>query len=129
MSDRITRNSVTSTPDGLVITVEDYVDVDATDKIERTVPKNSVATEVSLHPEGAVVDFIAITATRYTDLTFEVGQGSPITLTKALVLMGNGLVKLLGAETAVMTFTNANALTDNAITILVGRAAVVEGGS
>ena len=43
--------------------------------------------------------------------------------------MGNGLVKLLGAETAVMTFTNANALTDNAITILVGRAAVVEGGS
>ena len=39
MSDRITRNSVTSTPDGLVITVEDYVDVDATDKVEKTVPK------------------------------------------------------------------------------------------
>ena len=129
MSDRITRSLTATTPDGLVITVEDYVDVDATDKIEKTIPKNSVATEISLHPLGSIVEFIAITATSYTDLSFRVGAGSPILLTKALVLMGNALVALLGAETALMTFTNANTLTDNAVTILVGRSAEVEVGS
>jgi hypothetical protein len=129
MSDRITRSCTATTPDGLVITVDDYVDVDATDKIEQTIPKSSVPKEISLHPEGATVEFIAITATRYSDLSVQVGAGSPVLLTKALVLMGNALVGLLGAETAVMTFLNTNTLTDNAVTILVGRSALVEEGS
>lgn len=116
-----------STPDGLQVTVADNIDVEAVDKIEATVPKGSVATAVNLHPLLVGVQFIAITATSYEDLTFVVGEGTPVTLDRALVLMGEGLVALLGASTSVITFTNADALLDNEVSIMVGRDAIIPG--
>lgn len=121
MTDRITRTVTISTPDGMEATISDYVDVDAVGKIEKTIPKSSVPTVVDLHPLGVAVQCLVITATRYTDLTVIVGAGDPITLDGPLELMGEGLVALLGAETAEMTFTNADTEDANDITIIVGR--------
>jgi hypothetical protein len=40
--------------------------------------------------------------------------------------MGEGVIALLGADTSQMTFTNADALADNMVTIMVGRNAEAE---
>jgi hypothetical protein len=116
-----------STPDGLQVVVADNIDVEAVDKIEATIPKNSVPTAVNLHPLLVGVQFITITATTYEDLTFKVGDGDPVTLDRALILMGKGLVALLGASTSTITFTNASALVDNEVSIMVGRDAIIPG--
>lgn len=127
MTDRITRSLTASTPDGLQVTVADNIDVEAVDKIEATIPKSSVPTAVNLHPLLVGVQFIAITATVYEKLTFEVGDGDPVTLDHALVLIGEGLVALLGASTSTITFTNTDTLEDNEVSIMVGRDAIIPG--
>jgi len=127
MTDRITRSISASTPDGLSSTVSDFVDVEVVEKIEATAVKSSVPLIVLVHPATVAVQFIAITAERYDDLTMAVGLGSPITLDGPLELMNEGLVALLGEDTSTITFTNADATEDNDITILVGRSAVAPG--
>ena len=127
MTDRITRSATVSTPDGVSATIADYQDVAVVEKIEETAVKNSVPLVIQVHPAAVAVHSITITAERYTDLTLAVGLGDPITLDAALELQGEGLVALLGADTSLMTFTNANATEDNDITIIVGRDAVLSG--
>lgn len=127
MTDRITRAITASTPDGVSVTVADNVDVEVIEKIEANVLKNSVAKVVEVHPAGCLVQFIAITAESYEDLTLQVGSGDPITLDGPLVLMGEGVIAILGADTSQMTLTNADTLADNMVTMMVGRNAEAEG--
>lgn len=127
MTDRITRSVSISTPDGISSTIADYQDVEVVEKIEVTAVKNSVPMVVAAHPTGTPVQSVTITAERYADLTLAVGMGAPITLDAPLELQGAGLVALLGVDTSVLTFTNANATEDNDITIIIGRDAVLQG--
>ena len=127
MTDRITRSVSISTPDGISSTIADYQDVEVVEKIEVTAVKNSVPMVVAAHPIGTAVQSVTITAERYSDLTLAVGMGAPITLDAPLELQGAGLVTLLGVDTSVLTFTNANATEDNDITIIIGRDAVLQG--
>ena len=127
MTDRITRSVSISTPDGISSTIADYQDVEVVEKIEVTAVKNSVPMVVAAHPIGTAVQSVTITAERYSDLTLAVGLGDPITLDAPLELQGAGLVALLGVDTSVLTFINANVTEDNDITILIGRDAVLSG--
>jgi hypothetical protein len=127
MTDRITRSASISTPDGISSTIADYQDVEVVEKIEVTAVKNSVPMVVAAHPIGTPVQSVTITAERYADLTLAVGMGAPITLDAPLELQGAGLVALLGVDTSVLTFINANVTEDNDITILIGRDAVLSG--
>jgi hypothetical protein len=127
MTDRITRSASISTPDGISSTIADYQDVEVVEKIEVTAVKNSVPMVVAAHPIGTPVQSVTITAERYADLTLAVGMGAPITLDAPLELQGAGLVALLGVDTSVLTFINANVTEDNDITILIGRDAGLSG--
>lgn len=127
MTDRITRTVSASTPDGVSITVADNVDVEVIEKIEANAVKSSVPKVVEVHPSGCLVQFLAITAESYEDLSLVVGAGDPITLDGPITLMGEGVMALLGADTSQMTFTNADAVDDNMVTIMVGRNAEAEG--
>jgi len=127
MTDRITRSASISTPDGVSATIADYQDVDVVSKLEVTAAKNSTPLVAQVHPTGTAVQSVSITAERYTDLTLAVGLGDPITLDASLELQGAGLVALLGADTSVMTFINADTEDDNAITIIIGRDAELSG--
>jgi hypothetical protein len=125
MTDRITRSFVASTPDGLSVAVNDYVDVEAVDKLEVTALKDSTPLIVSVQPvTPGGVQFVAVVAESYDDLLVSVDSGDPIALDGPLILMMEGIVALLGATCNVMTFVNSSTEADNDITILVGRDAV-----
>jgi hypothetical protein len=107
------------------MSMDDYVDIEAYDKIEVTVTKNSAPVTVEVQPGGAGdVEFIIITADVYANLSFEVDEsGTDVTLDGPLMLTSPGLVALLGATCNEIVFTNTHVTIDRNVTILVGRTA------
>jgi hypothetical protein len=101
----------------------DAIEVDAYDKIEATIPKNNVATQVDIQP-GDAAKFMLIVASTYKDISYTVeGEATVITLDGPHILVGEGAVSLLHDTQTYLVFKNANTTTDNKVSILVGRMA------
>ena len=104
---------------------DDFVD-------EITVPKNSVVTTVNLQPSLlAELKALMITASNYTgDVSFTVDEEVVEFVLKApMLLIGPEQIGLLGAIVGSLKFTNANAVTDAKVSVLVARTAIAPGGT
>ncbi|MGB7539950.1 MAG: hypothetical protein WBM17_15525 [Anaerolineales bacterium] len=123
MSEKIVWSFKAQVSGGPTLSVTDTIEMDAYDKIDATIPKNSVATAVEVQP-GDGAKFLLILAASYEDLTYKVDDRvGAITLDGPHILIGEGAVSLLHDTQNTLTFTNANATTDNKVSILVGRTA------
>ncbi len=118
-----------SVAEGPEVSANNHFEAEAYEKIEALIPKGSVPTTVKVQP-GALTELKAmiITAQSYADLTFTVDADVTVhTLDAPLPLIGAGNIGLLGATVNDLIFTNANAETDNMVTILVARTAIEPG--
>jgi hypothetical protein len=118
--------------DGPKFSLTNSTEVEAYDKIDVTVPKNTPDTKVQIQPGGAGQSmFLLITADKYADtLTYSVnvavgagGAGAPpaYTLDGPHLLMGKGGVALLDDAPTDLFFSNGDATNDAKVHILVGR--------
>lgn len=113
-------------PSGPKLSLSRSVEVDAYDSIKVDVAKDAKDLSVELQPGGAgKVKFLAIAATRYTDLSFKVNTtGSSalkVTLDQPQILVGDGAIELLTSSPKKLFFTNGSPTEDVSIEILVGR--------
>ena len=112
---------------GPTVKAGDSLIVEAYDKIDVSVPKNGNI-DVDLQP-GALsqVDFLLISASdksMYSNLTYTPLNGDSIKLDTPLILIGNGAISLLTSANKI-NFANASTTDDAALSILIGRKAVV----
>jgi hypothetical protein len=116
--------------DGPNLSADGHFDTAAYEKIEEVIAKSSVPKEIEVQPSLlAQVSSLVIFSDRYVDLTFKVDEDNTVrTLDGPLMMVGKGLIAMLGATLNKLTFTNANALADANITILVARDPVAPQG-
>jgi len=112
--------------DGPTIAIEDTMtDPTGVGFIEAVVPaQDSRAVEVHPGDPGDVVVFF-MTSNNYEDLTFTVGDGSPVAIVGPVMLVGAGQVGLLGAALATIEFENADTEADANIRMTIGRSGLV----
>jgi hypothetical protein len=123
MSEKITWSFKALVTSGPSISITDAIDVDAYDKIEATIPKTGVATDVDVQP-GDGATFLLITASSYKNISYKVDSSvNAVTLDGPHILIGVGAVSLLNDTQNTFTFTNADTTADNKVSILVGRKA------
>ena len=103
------------------------IEVEAYDSMKVEVPMNTADLEVQLQPglpptEGTLVKFLAISASRYEDLTYKVNEDTadPVTLDGPQVFAG-GAVQLLAEDPETLFFSNASTTDDATVEVLVGR--------
>ena len=131
MTDQVTYRMELSVEDGPSIVLNDHFDAEGYDKIEAVIPKDSAVTTVNVQPSLLTqLQAIMIIAERYEDLTYTVDEGiTPFTLDGPLLLVGPGNIGMLGITVNDLVFTNADALVDNMVTILVARTAIEPEGN
>jgi hypothetical protein len=119
MSEKITYSYKALVTSGPSVVVSGTLLVDAYDKLDALVPAGGSVT-IDVQP-GTGGQFLAISASAYADLSYEVdGSGTSIDLDGPLLLIGEGAMGLLGATQNQFEFSNAGA-TDITVSILVGR--------
>lgn len=112
---------------GPKVTDADKLEVEAYGTLEVEVPDKDTSggkAKVDVQPSDSGVKFLLVKASDYSNLTYTVDGGSPQTLDKPLLLIGEGAVKLLGATQKQFEFTNAGTEVVT-VNILVGRDAIV----
>lgn len=130
MSDIVTYRMELSAEGGPSMNPDGHFDAEGYEKIEAIIPKNSVATRVNVQPSDITqLHAIIVLAQSYEDLTYTVDEGlTEKTLDGPLMLIGPGnIADHFGATANDLIFTNADATTDNMVTILVARTAIEPG--
>lgn len=107
---------------GPKISTSDSIEVDIYSKLGIPISGGEAVTIVDVLA-GSEADFLLITASNYTDITYAVDGGSGITLDGPHTLIGAGAVGLIGATQNQFAFTN-NTSDEVIIDILVGRSAI-----
>ena len=111
--------------EGPKITFTHATEVEAYDRLDVTVPKGGAETEVQVQPGGAgQVSFLLVTSDRYDEnisYTVAAGGADAYTLDGPHLLMGAGGVSLLDEAPSSLFFTNADAIADVKVHMLVGR--------
>lgn len=116
-------------PSGPAFAINQTLEVEAYDKIDVTVPANTLATsakEVELPASTGGVQFFAMESDWYgVDLKYALeSAGTEHALDQPLVLAGTGAVEFFVSTVGVPTslfFSNASATDDAKVQILIGR--------
>lgn len=101
------------------------IEVGAIDVFHAVAPADG-AVELDLTVEDiSTIEFVSIESDNYEDLTFTVGDGSPVAIVGPVMLVGAGQVGLLGAALATIEFANADTEADANIRMTIGRSGLV----
>jgi len=101
------------------------IEVGAIDVFHAVAPADG-AVKLDLTVEDiSTIEFVSIESDNYEDLTFTVGDGSPVAIVGPVMLVGAGQVGLLGAALATIEFENADTEADANIRMTIGRSGLV----